>query len=82
MARAWAATVVLFVAGAVLAVWGNQIAEHVDWDIPDGLYPALGILLLIAGVVWMWMVNDAARIRKPLYSDLKGGSLRVLNSSD
>jgi hypothetical protein len=62
MERAWAATVMLFVAGAVLAVWGNQIAERVDWDIPAGVYPIMGVMLLVAGFVWMLMVRDAARM--------------------
>ena len=62
VARAWLATVLLFVAGTILAIWGNQIAEHVDWDIPAGVYPAIGVLLSLAGVLWMLMVRDAARI--------------------
>ena len=31
MARAWIVTVFLFVAGAVMTLWGNAIAQHVDW---------------------------------------------------
>ena len=62
VARAWAATMALFVSGAVLATWGNDIAEHVDWDIPAGLYPAIGVLLLLAGSIWMFMVRDAAKL--------------------
>lgn len=62
MGRAWVATVVLFLAGTILAIWGNQIAEQVDWDIPTGAYPAIGVLLLLAGVLWMLMVKDAARM--------------------
>lgn len=62
MARAWMATVTLFVAGAVLAVWGNQIAEMVDWNIPRGVYPIIGAMLLVAGFMWMLMVRDAAKM--------------------
>ena len=62
MARAWIVTVIMFVAGAVLTLWGNAIAQHVDWDIPDGLYPIIGVLLLIAGFVWMLMVRDSVRV--------------------
>lgn len=62
MARTWIITVIMFLVGAVMALWGNAIAERVDWDIPDGLYPALGVLLLIAGFVWMLMVRDSVRI--------------------
>ena len=62
MARAWIATVIMFVAGAVMARWGNALAQHVDWDIPDGLYPIMGVLLLIAGFVWMLMVRSSVRI--------------------
>lgn len=61
LTRAWTATVILFVAGAVLTLWGNAIAQHVDWDIPDGAYPLIGILLLIAGFLWMLMVHDSVR---------------------
>lgn len=57
MARAWIVTVIMFVAGAVMTLWGNAIAQHIDWDIPDGLYPIIGVLLLIAGFVWMLMVR-------------------------
>jgi amino acid transporter len=62
MARAWIVTVVLFVAGSVMAVWGNALAQQVDWHIPDGLYPIIGVLLLIAGFVWMLMTRDSIRI--------------------
>ena len=62
MARAWSVTVIMFVAGAIVALWGNAIAQHVDWDIPVGLYPIIGVLLLIAGFVWMLMVRDSVRI--------------------
>ena len=61
MARAWLITVIMFIAGAVLAVWGNDIAQMVDWDIPDGLYPIIGVLLLLGGFVWMLMVRDSTR---------------------
>jgi len=60
--RAWAITVILFVSGAMLALWGNQIAEHADWDIPAGFYPILGVILLAAGFVWKLMVRDAGRL--------------------
>ena len=46
----------------MLAVWGNQIAEMVDWDIPPGIYPIMGVMLSVAGFVWMLMVRDAARM--------------------
>lgn len=59
MVRAWAATVMLFAAGLVLTLWGNQIAENIDWDIPDGAYPIIGVMLLAAGFVWMLMVNGS-----------------------
>ncbi len=59
IARAWLATVLLFVSGSVLAVWGNAIAERVDWDLPEGVYPVIGVLLLVAGFVWMWMVRGS-----------------------
>ena len=62
MARAWIVTFIMFVAGAIMTVWGNAIAEHVDWDIPDGLYPLIGVLLLIAGFLWMLMVRDSVRL--------------------
>ena len=62
MARAWIVTVILYVAGAVLMLWGNALAQHVDWDIPDGLYPIIGVLLVIAGFVWMLMVRDSVRL--------------------
>ena len=62
MARAWMATVTLFVSGAVLTVWGNQIAEMVDWNIPRGVYPIIGGMLVVAGFLWMLMVRDAARM--------------------
>ena len=62
MARAWIVTVIMFVAGAVMTLWGNAIAQHVDWDIPDGLYPIIGVLLLIAGFVWMLMVRNSVRV--------------------
>ena len=62
IARAWIITVIMFVGGAVMALWGNALAQHVDWDIPDGLYPTTGILLLIAGFVWMLMVRDSVRV--------------------
>ena len=62
MARAWIVTVIMFVAGVVMALWGNAIAQHVDWDIPEGLYPIIGGLLLIAGFVWMLMVRDSVRV--------------------
>ena len=60
--RAWVATVFLVLAGTILALWGNQIAENVDWDIPAGAYPAIGVLLLLASVLWMLMVKDVARM--------------------
>lgn len=60
--RAWMATVILFVVGAVMTLWGNAIAQRVDWDTPDGVYPIIGIFLLIAGFVWMLMVRDSVRI--------------------
>ena len=59
MARAWIVTVIMFVAGALMTLWGNAIAQHIDWDILDGLYPIIGVLLLIAGFVWMLMVRDS-----------------------
>lgn len=59
LARAWLATVLLFVSGSVLAVWGNAIADRVDWDLPEGVYPVIGGLLLVAGFVWMWMVRGS-----------------------
>lgn len=62
MARAWIVTVILFLTGTVLALWGSTIAQHVDWDIPDGLYPLIGVLLVIAGFVWMLMIRDSARM--------------------
>jgi amino acid transporter len=62
MARAWIVTVIMFVAGAVMTLWGSAIAQHLDWDIPDGLYPSIGVLLLIAGFVWMLMVRDSVRV--------------------
>jgi hypothetical protein len=62
VARAWIITVIMFVAGSVMALWGNALAQHVDGDIPDGLYPILGVLLLVAGFVWMLMVRDSVRI--------------------
>lgn len=62
MARAWMVTVVMFVAGAVMTLWGNAIAQHVDWNIPEGLYPIIGVLLLVVGVVWMMMVRDSVRV--------------------
>jgi len=62
MTRAWIVTVIMFVAGAIMTLWGNTIAQHVNWDIPDGLYPIIGLLLLIAGFVWMLMVRDSVRI--------------------
>ena len=62
MARAWIVTVIMFVAGATMTLWGNAIAQHVDWDIPDGLYPIMGVALLIAGFVWMLMIRDSVRI--------------------
>jgi hypothetical protein len=62
MGRAWVATLVLFLAGTILAIWGNQIAEQVDWDIPAGVYPTIGVFLLLAGVLWMLMVKDAANM--------------------
>jgi hypothetical protein len=62
MGRAWIATVLLFVAGSVMALWGNAIAQQVDGRIPDGLYPLIGVLLLITGFVWMMMVRDSVRL--------------------
>lgn len=62
MGRAWIVTVIMFVAGAILTLWGNAIAEHFDWDTPDGVYPIFGVLLLIAGFVWMLMVRGSARV--------------------
>ena len=62
MARAWVVTVVMFVVGAVMMLWGNGIAQHVDWDIPNGLYPIIGGLLLLAGLIWMLMVRDSVRV--------------------
>jgi amino acid transporter len=62
MARAWIVTVIMFVAGAVMTLWGNAIAQLMDWDIPDGLYPIIGVLLLIAGFVWMLMLRDSVRV--------------------
>lgn len=62
MGRAWVATLVLFLAGTILAIWGNQIAEQVDSDIPAGVYPTIGVFLLLAGVLWMLMVKDAANM--------------------
>ena len=59
MARAWLATVVLFMVGSILAVWGNAIAERVSWDIPEGVYPVIGVLLLVAGFVWMGLVRGS-----------------------
>ena len=59
MARAWLATVMLFMVGSVLAVWGNAIAERVDWDLPEGVYPVIGVLLLVAGFVWMGLVRGS-----------------------
>ena len=61
MARAWIITVIMFLAGAVMTLWGNALAQHVAWDIPDGLYPLIGGLLLVAGFIWMLMVRDAIR---------------------
>lgn len=62
MGRAWIVTVIMFVAGAILTLWGNAIAEHVDWDTPDGVYPIFGVLLLIAGFVWMLMVRGSVPV--------------------
>ena len=62
MARAWLVTVVMFVTGAVVALWGSTISQHIDSDIPDGLYPIIGVLLLIGGFIWMLMVRDSVRI--------------------
>ncbi len=59
--RAWIVTVTLFVVGAVLTVWGNEIAEMVELDIPRGLYPISGVLLLLAGFLWMLMLRDASK---------------------
>ncbi len=59
MARAWTVTVIMFVVGSALAVWGNALAQHVDWNIPDGVYPIIGVLLLIGAFVWMLMVRDS-----------------------
>ena len=61
MVRAWLVTVIMFIAGAVLAIWGNNIAQMVDWDVPDGLYPIIGVLLLLAGLIWMLIVRDSTR---------------------
>ena len=62
MTRAWLVTLVMFVSGSVLAIWGNEIVQVVDWDIPDGLYPIIGVLLLLGGFIWMLMVRDSLRI--------------------
>lgn len=62
MGRAWVVTVIMFVGGATMTLWGNTIAAHVDWDIPDGVYPIFGVLLLIAGFVWMLMVKGSVRV--------------------
>ncbi len=62
MARAWIVTVIMFVAGTVLTLWGNAIAQQVNWHIPDGLYPIIGVLLLMGGFLWMLMLRDSARL--------------------
>lgn len=62
LAGAWIITVIMFVGGSIMALWGNAIAQHVDWDIPDGLYPILGVMLLVAGFAWMLMVRDSVRV--------------------
>jgi hypothetical protein len=64
MAKAWLVTVIMFVAGAALTVYGNDIAQMVDWDIPNGLYPAIGVMLLIGGFVWMLMVRDSVHLAR------------------
>jgi hypothetical protein len=58
--RAWLVTVLLFAAGAVLTLWGNAIAQTVALDTPDGVYPIIGFLLVIAGFTWMLMVRTSA----------------------
>jgi len=62
LGRAWIVTVIMFVAGAIFTLWGNAIARQVDWDIPEGVYPIFGVLLLVAGFVWMLMVRGSVRI--------------------
>jgi hypothetical protein len=57
--KAWLVTVAMFVAGALLSVYGNEIAQMVDWDVPNGLYPMIGVILLIGGFIWMWMLRDS-----------------------
>lgn len=59
MTRAWIATVILFLLGTVMALWGNAVAQNIQWDAPDGLYPTLGVLLMIAGLLWMLMVKGS-----------------------
>ena len=60
--RAWIVTVTMFVVGAILMLWGNTIAEQVDWNVPNGLYPTIGVMVLIAGFIWMWLIRDSARL--------------------
>ena len=62
MARAWLVAVVMFVAGAFVALWGSTISQHIDSDIPDGLYPIIGVVLLVGGFAWMLIVRDSVRI--------------------
>jgi hypothetical protein len=59
MTKAWLVTVIMFVAGALMVLWGNAIAQHVDWDVPDGLYPIIGALLVVTGFFWMLMVRGS-----------------------
>ncbi len=66
--RAWLVTACMFIAGTVLALWGNQIADVVDWSVPNGFYPIIGVLLLVGGFIWMLMIRDVSKVR----SELKG----------
>ena len=62
MVRAWVMTVALFVGGAVTMLWGRQVGDALSQDLPHGSYFIIGLMITIAGLVWMLMVRDAARM--------------------
>ena len=83
MTKAWLLTLAMFFAGAALSVYGNDIAELVDWDIPQGLYPAIGVCLLIGGFIWMLMLKDSVHSARALNKSLEptAGTAVVLCSA-
>jgi hypothetical protein len=59
--KAWLMTVLLFVVGAVLLLWGEDVADAIASEMPAAGFRVIGGLLVFAGALWMAMLKENLR---------------------